>query len=66
MLIDTEPQRPQGDTFGYILRTVYAVKAEAAKDRTEKSPVPEKVIIFVDELNKYAASGKENPITLQV
>jgi uncharacterized protein len=30
-------------------------------------PVPEKVIIFVDELNKYAPSGnKESPITQQV
>jgi len=53
--------------FGDILRTIYAVKAEAVEDRTEKSPVPEKVIIFVDELNKYAPGGsKESPITLQV
>ena len=53
--------------FGDILRTIYAVKAEAVEDRTEKSPVPEKVIIFVDELNKYApAGGKESPITMQV
>ena len=53
--------------FGDILRTVYAVKAEAVEERTEKTPVPEKVIIFVDELNKYAPSGgKESPITMQV
>lgn len=53
--------------FGDILRTIYAVKADATDDRTEKSPVPEKVIIFVDELNKYApGGGKESPITTQV
>lgn len=53
--------------FGDILRTVYAVKAEEAENRTEKTPVPEKVIIFVDELNKYAPSGpKPSPITQQV
>jgi DNA helicase HerA-like ATPase len=52
--------------FGDILRTIYAVKAEAVEDRTEPSPVPEKIIIFVDELNKYAPSGRESPITQQV
>jgi len=53
--------------FGDILRTIYAVKAEEAEDRTEEAPVPEKVIIFVDELNKYAPSGaKASPITQQV
>jgi DNA helicase HerA-like ATPase len=53
--------------FGDILRTIYAVKSEATDDRTEVSPVPDKVIIFVDELNKYAPSGnKESPITQQV
>jgi ribosomal protein S28E/S33 len=53
--------------FGDILRTVYAVKAEEAEDRTEQALVPEKVIIFVDELNKYAPGGpKASPITQQV
>jgi len=57
----------QSLVFGDILRTVYAVKAEEAENRTETAPVPEKVIIFVDELNKYAPSGsKESPITQQV
>jgi hypothetical protein len=53
--------------FGDILRTVYAIKSEETEFRTEASPVPEKVIIFVDELNKYApGGGKESPITQQV
>src|ERR1043165_1221785 len=53
--------------FGDILRTIYAVKAEAVEGRTEQAPVPEKIIVFVDELNKYApGGGKESPITQQV
>jgi DNA helicase HerA-like ATPase len=56
----------QALVFGDILRTIYAVKAEAVEDRTETAPVPDKVIIFVDELNKYAPSGRESPITTQV
>ncbi|OGO34049.1 MAG: hypothetical protein A2Z16_17000 [Chloroflexi bacterium RBG_16_54_18] len=56
----------QALVFGDILRTIYAIKAEAVEDRTETSPVPEKVIIFVDELNKYAPSGSSSPITQQV
>ena len=62
-LVDDE----QTLVFGDILRTIYAVKAEAVEDRTETAPVPEKVIVFVDELNKYApGGGKESPITQQV
>jgi uncharacterized protein len=52
--------------FGDILRTIYSVKSEDTEERTEQSAVPEKVIIFVDELNKYAPSGAESPITQQV
>lgn len=53
--------------FGDLLRTIYALKAEDGEDRTESSDVPDKVIFFVDELNKYAPSGsKDSPITQQV
>jgi hypothetical protein len=53
--------------FGDILRTIYAAKAEAVEERTETAPVPDKVIIFVDELNKYApGGGNPSPITQQV
>ena len=53
--------------FGDILRTIYAVRAETVEGRSEPAPIPEKVIIFVDELNKYAPGGsKESPITQQV
>jgi len=51
--------------FGDLLRTVYSLKAEDSE--TRKDPVPEKIIFFVDELNKYAPSGQRTaPITEQV
>jgi DNA helicase HerA-like ATPase len=49
----------QALVFGDLLRTVYEIKAEGAED--EKGNViepPEKVIFFVDELNKYAPRGR--------
>jgi len=50
--------------FGDILRTIYSLYAEEDTDREE---LPEKVIIFVDELNKYApAREKESPIIEQI
>lgn len=50
--------------FGDILRTIYALYAEEGSDRED---LPEKVIIFVDELNKYApVREKESPIIEQV
>jgi hypothetical protein len=50
--------------FGDILRTLYALYAEADEGDED---LPEKVIIFVDELNKYApAREKASPILEQV
>ncbi|WP_283250005.1 ATP-binding protein [Chloracidobacterium aggregatum] len=50
--------------FGDILRTIYALYAE---EGSENENLPEKVIIFVDELNKYApAREKGSPIIEQV
>lgn len=50
--------------FGDILRTVYALYAE---EGTEDHELPKKVIIFVDELNKYApARERSSPILEQV
>lgn len=48
--------------FGDLLKSVYSLKADPPEDRTE--PIPEKVIFFVDELNKYAPSGpRPSPLT---
>jgi len=50
--------------FGDILRTIYNLYAES--DVAEED-LPKKVIIFVDELNKYAPEGsKGSPIVEQV
>ncbi len=50
--------------FGDILRTIYALYAE---EGSEDEDLPDKVIIFVDELNKYApVREKESPIIEQV
>jgi hypothetical protein len=50
--------------FGDILRTICALYAE---EGSESEDLPEKVIIFVDELNKYApAREKGSPIIEQV
>jgi len=48
--------------FGDLLKSIYSLKAEQPEDRTE--PIPEKVIFFVDELNKYAPAGsRPSPLT---
>jgi hypothetical protein len=48
--------------FGDLLKTTYSLKAEPPEDREE--PVPEKIIFFVDELNKYApARERTSPLT---
>ena len=52
--------------FGDILRTIYHLKSELYAGGEELEAVPEKILIFVDELNKYAPSGRESPITHQV
>lgn len=52
--------------FGDIIRTVYSLKHGDfdPDDRKNKREIPKKVIIFVDELNKYApsTSSKNSPL----
>jgi len=48
--------------FGDLLKSVYTLKGDPPEDRTE--PIPEKIIFFVDELNKYAPAGpRPSPLT---
>jgi len=42
--------------FGHIIQEVYTMYAEATVD--ERADLPKKVILFVDELNKYAPARK--------
>lgn len=52
--------------FGDVIRSVYELKHGDfdQEQRTSKKPVPKKVIVFVDELNKYApsTSNKTSPL----
>jgi len=51
--------------FGDLLRAIYSLKAEPPEDK--KTPPPEKIIFFVDELNKYAPKGERTaPLTQNV
>lgn len=69
-VIDIARLQPDEQTlvFGDVLRTIYGLySGETGLDESED--LPEKVIIFVDELNKYApatARGQETPILDQV
>ena len=52
--------------FGDIIRSVYSLKHGDfdSEERTSKKSVPKHIIIFVDELNKYApsTSSKNSPL----
>ena len=52
--------------FGDIIRSVYELKHGDFEmdERQSKKPVPKKILIFVDELNKYAPNnaGKKSPL----
>jgi len=51
--------------FGDVLRTVYELKAEDPEQRASKKPIPEKIVFFVDELNKYAPTGSRGSAILE-
>lgn len=56
-------EHEQAFVFGDIIRTVYGMFAESA----ETLNLPKKVLIFVDELNKYAPAGvKDSPLIEQI
>lgn len=46
-------EETQGFVFGDVMRSIYELKLGQAYDRKE-SDIPSKIIIFIDELNKYA------------
>lgn len=56
-------EHEQAFVFGDIIRTVYEMFAES--DSAQE--LPKKVLIFVDELNKYAPAGtKDSPLIEQI
>jgi len=69
-VVDIARLQPEEQTlvFGDVLRTIYEIySGESGVDQDDD--LPEKVIVFVDELNKYApasARGQDTPILEQV
>ncbi|MDE2746623.1 MAG: ATP-binding protein [Chloroflexota bacterium] len=68
-VVDVAKLRPdeQSLVFGDVLRTVYDLFA--GESSIEDTDLPSKVIVFVDELNKYApahARGVDTPILDQI
>jgi len=57
------PDAEQSLVFGNIIRTVYDIFAES--DEVVQEDLPSKVIIFVDELNKFAPSGHSESALIQ-
>ncbi|MBF0243091.1 MAG: ATP-binding protein [Desulfamplus sp.] len=57
----------QSFVFGDVIRSIYDLKLGQAGDRLEDD-IPSKIIIFVDELNKYASTDvpKNSPILRQI
>jgi len=69
-VVDIARLQPDEQTlvFGDVLRTIYGLYSGETVLEDERE-LPEKVIVFVDELNKYAPShsrGGESPILEQV
>ncbi|MCB6540552.1 ATP-binding protein [Desulfovibrio desulfuricans] len=60
----------QAFVFGDVMRSIYDLKLGAAEGlgRKAKEKIPSKIIIFIDELNKYASddSPKNSPILRQI
>ncbi len=57
----------QAFVFGDVIKAVYELKLGQLSDRPDEE-IPSKIVIFVDELNKYASSDvpKNSPILRQV
>lgn len=57
----------QGFIFGDVMRAVYDLKLGQFEERKEED-IPTKILIFIDELNKYASSDvpKSSPILSKI
>lgn len=57
----------QGFVFGDVMRAIYELKLGQANERNE-ADIPSKIIVFIDELNKYASKDvpKSSPILRQL
>lgn len=59
-------EESQGFVFGDVMRAVYNLKLGASK--RPDSEIPDRIVIFIDELNKYASNDvpKSSPILHQL
>ena len=68
MVIDVAKldEESQGFVFGDVMRAVYNLKLGSSKRNDED--IPDRIIIFIDELNKYASNDvpKSSPILRQL
>ncbi len=57
----------QGFVFGDVMRAIYELKLEPPTDEIDKK-APDKIILFIDELNKYASKEipKNSPILRKI
>lgn len=60
-------EETQGFVFGDVMRAVYELKLGQVDDRKE-ADIPSKIVVFIDELNKYASKEipKSSPILRQL
>lgn len=60
-------EETQGFVFGDVMRHIYELKLGQIEDRKE-AEIPSKIIVFIDELNKYASKDvpKSSPILRQL
>jgi DNA helicase HerA-like ATPase len=60
-------EETQGFVFGDVMRAIYDLKLGQIDNRSE-ADIPSKIIIFIDELNKYASKDvpKSSPILRQL
>jgi uncharacterized protein len=60
-------EETQGFVFGDVMRAIYDLKLGQIDDRKE-ADIPSKIVIFIDELNKYASKDvpKNSPILRQL
>jgi len=59
-------QDTQAFVFGDVMRAIYDLKL--GQDERDESDIPSKIVIFIDELNKYASKDipKNSPILRQI
>lgn len=58
-------EESQGFVFGDVMRAIYNLKLSSERPEEE---IPDRIIIFIDELNKYASTDvpKSSPILRQL